>query len=107
MITYKGYYIWHNSLRGNKPWLLQSGGEIIGQYKTISAAKRMATILNHEDQTVKKQTTFKRYSIRREYRGNLWTVVDCITGAIVSTGKKKHARAAAAQFNSTTREVAQ
>ena len=56
---------------------------------------------------MKKYATFKRYTIRRENSGNLWAVVDCITGVAVSTGKKKHARAAAAQFNSTTREVTQ
>ena len=48
---------------------------------------------------MKKHTTTKRYTIRRQDRGNLWAVIDALTGAIVSTGKKKAARNTAAQFN--------
>ena len=74
MITYKGYYIWHNSLRGNKPWLLQSGVEIIGQYKTISAAKRMATILSHDEVTAlgrRMAVIFNRIQQKSERRATL------------------------------------
>ena len=48
---------------------------------------------------MKKHTTQKRYTIRRQERGNLWAVIDALTGAIVSTGKKKQARVIAAQYN--------
>ena len=43
MFWYKGYYIWTCSV--SQKWMLQSGYEILGRYKTIGAAKAQATRL--------------------------------------------------------------
>ena len=42
-MMYKEHYIWHNSTRLDRPWMLQQGIAIIGTYRTLAAAKGAAT----------------------------------------------------------------
>ena len=42
-MMYKEHYIWHNSTRLDRPWMLQQGIVIIGTYSTLAAAKGAAT----------------------------------------------------------------
>ena len=42
-MLYKEHYIWHNDTRADRPWMLQQGYQIIGTYRTLSAAKGAAT----------------------------------------------------------------
>ena len=42
-MIYKEHYIWHNSTRSDRPWMLQQGIAIIGTYSTLAAAKGAAT----------------------------------------------------------------
>lgn len=44
-MMYKGYYIWST---GND-WIIQSGYEVMGRYKTLGAAKAQATRLYKQE----------------------------------------------------------
>lgn len=42
-MNYKGFYVWYNGLRSEKPWLVQIGYRVLGEYKTLGAAKSAIT----------------------------------------------------------------
>lgn len=43
MFTYKGYTVWHNAMRKDKPWLVQCGHTILKECATMGAAKGWIT----------------------------------------------------------------
>lgn len=46
---YKRYYIWHNSLRSGKPWMIQEGYAIVHEASSLSQAKRWVTIQDKKE----------------------------------------------------------
>lgn len=46
MLYYANHSIWFNELRNE--WMLQAGYELIGSYRLLSTAKRIATLRNKE-----------------------------------------------------------